>query len=238
MRRIVVSLIAGAGALGLAGRATAQDRPAHSVDRLEELSFPIPPKAPSIAGILEGGLALPVDQRFDPGWTVTARATVELGAGFALGIAGSMMSWEAEATDALSEGDLYQFQGLLGGSFTLPLGREGIRGPALRCSLFGGVVRGSVDMDRKDREELRKRDLKLRQGFWGGVIRPGLALDVPLVDAGKQRLALTLAAEYQFVFADARARFRDSTGANPTIRRKDRLRLDALLVSIGLTARV
>ena len=70
------------------------------------------------------------------------------------------------------------------------------------------------------------------------MIRPGLALDVPLVDSGKQRLALTLAAEYQFVFADARARFRDSTGANPTIRRKDQLRLDALLVSIGLTARV
>lgn len=238
MTRLLLPFVAGAIVAACAAPAIAQDRVPHSVDRLEELSSPIPPKAPSISGILSGGLALPVDRRFDPGYHVLAGAGLELGAGFALGLAGAMCSWQAEATDALPEGEMYQFQGLVGGSFALPLGREGIRGPALRLSVFGGVTRGAVDLDRDDREALRKRDLKLKQGFWGGVIRPGLALDIPLVDVGKQRLALTLAAEYQVVFADARTRLRDSTGATPTIRRTDRLRLDALLVSIGLTARV
>ncbi len=208
----------------------------HSVDGLEEMSKPIVPKPASLFGVLTGAATLPADREFDPGWEAMVRGGIAATDGLFLSIGGSIGANEAEPTGALSGGEFYRGMGLLGADWVIPLGEERY-GTSLRLSLAAGVVRGWMQRDKDDRKALRESQLRVKQGLWGGIVRPGIGLDVPIGAWRKTRYFMTFGAEYAIGWGESRTTVRDKTGAQPTIRDRDRVGLSGFQVFLGITAR-
>ncbi|MCI0343096.1 MAG: hypothetical protein L0216_18455 [Planctomycetales bacterium] len=208
----------------------------HSVDGLEEMSRPLVPKPATLFGVLTGAGTVPADPDFDPGWEALVRGGVAVTDGLFLSFGGSIGSNEAEPTGALSGGEFYQGMGLLGVDWVLPLEKERY-GTSLRLTLAAGVVRGWMQRDKDDRKALRESQLRVKQGLWGGVLRPGISLDVPIGQWKKSRYFVTFGAEYVIGWGESRTTVRDKTGAQPTIRDRDRVGLSSFHVFLGLTAR-